>query len=100
MIERPLSAFETDLKPQPGSEDRDGCKTLQYGLFLSCIHRELFKVCPRLQPGKECRQIKKFMKKCPDQGLPPMRDSKFRNGEVPKDILGEAMRQIIEDKTV
>lgn len=89
-----ISASESEFTQDAGKTE---CSTLQFGFIMSCLYKELFKLCPESKPDAECKEIKETMEKCP-RLKPPLRQSlKQRVGNLKRDRLGEAMSEIIRD---
>ena len=87
-----ILVFENEIKQDAGKTE---CNTPQYGYIMSCIHLELFGLCPESKPDTECKEIKEFMEKCPKR-KPPLRDNKqTAAANVTSDRLGEAMKDVV-----
>lgn len=92
-----ISASDVELKPTTADAGKAECATPQYGFILSCIHRDLFKVCPEVKKDAECKEIKEFMEKCPSK-TPPLKQNQQNHTRVAKDNLADAIKNIIKDK--
>lgn len=88
-----ISVADNDFKQDHGKVE---CSTPQYGFLISCIHQELFKVCPETKSDADCKEVKEFMEKCPKQ-QPPLKQAKLRSTRMSKDNLGDAMKDTIKD---
>lgn len=62
---------------------------------MSCIHKELFSLCPEAKPEAECIEIQKFMEKCPNRKQLPFRQNNQKMAS--NDRLGDAMKEAIRN---
>lgn len=87
-----ISVSETEIAQDRG---KTTCATPQLGYIMSCMHKELFSLCPEAKPEPECIEIQKFLERCPNRKQPPFRQNNQKTAS--KDRLGEAMKEAIRD---